>query len=44
MTLVGGDLTLTPLGSDREEYDDETEIVREGQLDHIEVESSDSGR
>ena len=31
MTLVSGDLTQSPLGSDKEEYDDETEIVREGQ-------------
>ena len=31
MTLVSGDLTLSPLGSDKEEYDDEAEIGREGQ-------------
>ena len=28
--LVSGDVTLTPSGSNKEEYDDEAEIVREG--------------
>ena len=31
MTLVSGDLSQSPLGTDKEEYDDEAEIVREGQ-------------
>ena len=30
VTLVTGDVTLTPSGSNKEEYDDEAEIVREG--------------
>lgn len=31
VTLVTGDVTLTPSGSNKEEYDDEAEIVREGE-------------
>lgn len=30
VTLVSGDLTQSPLGSDKEDYDDEAEIIREG--------------
>ena len=33
LTLIKGDLSLTPMGSDREEGEDEEEVEREGTTD-----------